>query len=133
MILKKVDAVLVHVTNLDEGLAFYRDALGHALRWRTAAGSALGDSGTELVLATKEGPETDFLVDSVEEASRAFVAAGGSIVRGPLEIPVGRVVVVADPFGNELVLLDLSKSQYVTDASGNVTGVAQLPCGDGSL
>ena len=41
----------------------------------------------------------------------------------PFDIPVGRVAVVADPFGNTLVLLDLSKGHYVTDATGNVTGV----------
>jgi hypothetical protein len=32
--------------------------------------------------------------------------------------------VVADPFGNFLVLVDLSKGHYVTDDTGNVTGVA---------
>jgi hypothetical protein len=41
----------------------------------------------------------------------------------PLDIPVGRVVVVAEPFGNTLVLPDLSKGHYVTDDMGNVTGV----------
>lgn len=38
------------------------------------------------------------------------------MVTGPFDIPVGRVVAVADPFGNTLVLLDLSKGHYVTDA-----------------
>ncbi|MGD0558211.1 MAG: hypothetical protein ABSA93_24925 [Streptosporangiaceae bacterium] len=38
-------------------------------------------------------------------------------------IPVGRVAVVTDPFGNTLVLIDLSKRHYVTDAEGNVTEV----------
>jgi hypothetical protein len=45
------------------------------------------------------------------------------VVSQPFDIPVGRVAVVADPFGNTLVLVDLSKGRYVTDASGNVTGV----------
>jgi hypothetical protein len=43
----------------------------------------------------------------------------------PFGIPVCRVAVAADPFGNVLVLLDLSKGRYVTDTRGNVTGVAQ--------
>ena len=42
----------------------------------------------------------------------------------PFDIPVGRLAVVADPFGNTLVLLDLSKGRYVTDATGNVKAVA---------
>jgi hypothetical protein len=45
-------------------------------------------------------------------------------VTGPSDIPVGRVAVVADPFGNALVVLDLSKGRYVTDTTRNVTGIA---------
>ena len=41
----------------------------------------------------------------------------------PFDIPVGRVVVVADPFQNVLVLLELSKGRYATDDLGAVTGV----------
>jgi hypothetical protein len=44
-------------------------------------------------------------------------------VTGPFDLPVGRVAVVADPFGNILVLLDLSQGHYVTDTMGNVTAV----------
>jgi predicted enzyme related to lactoylglutathione lyase len=126
VLIKGIDAVLVRVPSLDEGLAFYRDALGHALRWRTAdaAGLALGGGGVELVLATGQGPETDLLVESIDEAMRQFVASGGSVVSGPFEIPVGRGLVVADRFGNELVLLELSKGRYITDGDGNVIGVS---------
>jgi hypothetical protein len=42
---------------------------------------------------------------------------------GPFDIPVGRVAIVADPFGNVLVLIDLSKGRYVTDQAGRVSGV----------
>jgi predicted enzyme related to lactoylglutathione lyase len=51
------------------------------------------------------------------------VAAGGQVVAGPSDIPVGRLAVVADVFGNELVLVDLSRGNYETDHEGNVTGV----------
>jgi|HubBroStandDraft_5_1064220.scaffolds.fasta_scaffold06595_5 hypothetical protein len=43
-------------------------------------------------------------------------------------IPVpdlGRLAVVADPFGDTLVVLDLCKGHYVTDAAGNVTAVTR--------
>jgi hypothetical protein len=33
------------------------------------------------------------------------------------------VALVADPFANVLVLVDLSKGRYFTDEKGNVTGV----------
>jgi len=36
------------------------------------------------------------------------------------------VTVVADPFGNPLVLLDLSKGTFQTGPDGTVTGVGYL-------
>jgi len=128
-LLQTVDAVTVPVPNLDEGLRFYRDGLGHTLLWRNeAAGQAglrLPASDTELVLTTEQRYEPDWLVESVDEAVAAVRAAGGRVVAAPVDIPVGRAAVVADPFGNHLVLLDLSAGRYVTDESGNVTGVAR--------
>jgi predicted enzyme related to lactoylglutathione lyase len=52
-----------------------------------------------------------------------MVDAGGRHVAGPSDIPVGCIAVVADPFGNEFVLVDLSKGRYVTDPDGTVTRV----------
>jgi predicted enzyme related to lactoylglutathione lyase len=80
-------------------------------------------SDTEIVLTTQLKYEPDWLVTSADEAAAAIQAAGGRVVTGPFDIPVGRVAVVADPFGNTLVLLDLSKGHYVTDSDGNVTAV----------
>lgn len=45
--------------------------------------------------------------------------------RSTLTIPVGRVAVVADPFDNVLVLIDLSKGRYATDEQGSVTAVVE--------
>ena len=128
---QKVDAVTIPVPDLDAGLRFYRDCLGHQLRWRNddigQAGLALPGSDTEIVLATQLGYEPNWLVASADHAAAAIQAAGGRVVTGPFDIPVGRVAVVADPFGNTLVLLDLSKGRYVTDATGHVTAVAPAP------
>jgi len=122
-LLKKVDAVLVKVPSIEEGLDFYREQLGMQTRWKkdNMAAVKLGDS--ELVLSTEFDPETDFLVESVEYAVEVIVNAGGKVVVVPEDIPVGRVAVVEDPFGNKLTLVDLSKGLYQTDDSGNVTGV----------
>jgi predicted enzyme related to lactoylglutathione lyase len=126
-LLRKVDCVQVPVPDLDSGLAFYRDRLGHELIWRseTAAGLRLADSDGEVVLQTERPHgEVDFLVDSVDQAVTQFARAGGTVQSAPFDIPVGRVAVVVDPFGNPLTILDLTKGRYVTDADGNVTGVA---------
>jgi catechol 2,3-dioxygenase-like lactoylglutathione lyase family enzyme len=55
---KKIDAVTIPVPDLDAGLRFYRDDLGHHLRWRNddvgqARALAMNGSDTEIVLSTQ--------------------------------------------------------------------------------
>ncbi|HZO65759.1 MAG TPA: VOC family protein [Kribbellaceae bacterium] len=76
------------------------------------------------MLATRQRYEPKWLVDSVDDATARMIEAGGQVVAAPFDIPVGRVAVVADPFGNELVLVDLAKGRYRTDADGSVIGVS---------
>jgi lactoylglutathione lyase len=124
-LLVKIDCLRLPVRDLDAALAFYRDKLGHPLIWRTdtAAGLRLPDSNAELVLQTERPDmETDLAVESVEAAVERFVAAGGRLIAGPFDIQIGRCAVVADPFGNVLVMLDASKGLLTTDADGRVTG-----------
>jgi predicted enzyme related to lactoylglutathione lyase len=115
------------VPDLDSGIAFYVDRLGHTLNWRNddvgSAGLALPESDTEMVLTTEHGYEPNWLVESADDAARAVEAAGGAVLAAPFDIPVGRVAIVADPFSNVLVLIDLSEGRYTTDDTGNVTGV----------
>lgn len=127
-LLLAVDAVTVPVPDLESGLAFYEGGLGHRLLWRNdtvgQAGLALSPSTeTELVLSTSAPYAPTWLVASVDSAVDVVVGAGGRLVDGPSEVPVGRLAVVEDVFGNHLVLLDLSTGRYVTDDSGRVTGV----------
>lgn len=126
-LLRKVDAVTFPVPTLDEGIAFYRDKLGHVVAWRNdpagQAGLALPDSDTEIVLSTEQRYEPNWLVNAVDAAVATIVAGGGKVLAAPFDIPVGRVAVVADPFDNVLVLIDLSKGRYVTDEDGHVTSV----------
>lgn len=120
-----IDCVRLPVADLDDALAFYRDRLGHDLVWRseTAAGLRLVDGDGEIVLQTKRPEqETNLLVVSVEEAVESFVAAGGSVVAQPFDIQIGKCAVVRDPFGNVLVMLDMSKGRLVTDEDGRIVG-----------
>jgi len=117
--------VRLYVPGLEAGLAFYRDELGHALIWRTeaAAGLRMPETDAEIVLQTKDGlQEIDLKVDSADAAAGRFEEAGGSIVVSPFDVQIGRCVVVEDPWGNRLVLLDVSKGLLVTDSEGNVIG-----------
>jgi predicted enzyme related to lactoylglutathione lyase len=132
-LLQKVDAVQVPVPDLDAGLRFYRDRLGHQLRWRNdqigQAGLAMPGSDTEIVLATGQKYEPNWLVTSAEAAAAAVQAAGGRLVAEASDIPVGRVAVVADLFGNTLVLVDLSKGRYGTDSAIEVGQVLRQGLG----
>jgi predicted enzyme related to lactoylglutathione lyase len=122
-LIRKVDCVSLPVTDLAVAVTFYRDHLGHQLIWRTssAVGLRLPESDAELVLHTDaRPPATELLVEAVPEAVSRFVNAGGTLVSGPFEIQIGRCAVVSDPWGNHLVLLDMSKGPLQTDASGNV-------------
>jgi lactoylglutathione lyase len=122
---RKIDCFQIPVPDLEAGLAFYRDRLGHTLNWRTAtaAGLRLADSGAELVLQTERAePEMDLLVASAEAAVAAIEAAGGKVVVPVFDIQIGRCAVIEDPWGNRLVLLDMSKGALATDADGNVIG-----------
>ena len=129
-LLRMVDAVTIPVPDLDEGLRFYCDQLGHQLLWRHdaigQAGLLLPDSTTEIVLSTEVGYAPTWLVASLDEALERIAAAGGRVVAQPRTIPVGRLAVVVDPFGNRLVLLDLSAGRYVTNAVQEVVGVRDL-------
>ena len=130
-LLRLVDAVTIPVPNLDEGLRFYRDRLGHQLLWRNdavgQAGLVLPDSTTEIVLTTEVEYAPTWLVTSADEAVDRMTAAGGRVVDAARDIPVGRLAVVADPFENRLVLLDLSRGRYATNADQEVIGVVEPP------
>ena len=127
-LLRSVDAITVPVPDLETGLRFYRDRLGHALLWRNdalgQAGLELPESDTELVLTTQLEYAPNWLVSSADDAAATVTAAGGRVIAEPFDIPVGRAAVVADPFGNPLVMVDLSKGRYTTGDAGSVTGVA---------
>jgi predicted enzyme related to lactoylglutathione lyase len=122
-IFQKIDCLQIPVPDLEAGLAFYRDQLGHALIWRTrtAAGLRLPNSDAELVVQT-ERPllEVNLTVESADEAAQAIAQAGGRILVPAFDIAIGRCAVVEDPWGNRFVVLDISKGLLETDADGNV-------------
>ena len=126
-LVQKVDCVRLYVADLEAGLAFYRDRLGHELIWRTeeAVGLRLPDGEAEIVLHTDQAElEVDLKVCSADAAAERFQKAGGVVVVPPFDIQIGRAAVVEDPWGNRLVLLDASRGLFVTDVDGRVIGNA---------
>ena len=120
-----MDCVGYYVSDLDAGLEFYRDNLGHELAWRTdtSVGLSMPGSDTEIVLQTeRREPETDLMVDSADAAADRVKTAGGTIVAAPFDIQIGRCAVVEDPWGNRLVLIDATKGLLMADDDGDVIG-----------
>jgi predicted enzyme related to lactoylglutathione lyase len=126
-VLRAVDAVTLSVPDLDAGIAFYRDQLGHRLRWRSdergQAGLECPDAATEIVLSTTLPAEPNWLVHDAAQTAEIIERAGGRLLQPLIDIPVGKGAIVEDPFGSRLVLVDLSKGTYRTDAEGAVIGV----------
>ncbi len=125
-VLRGIDAITIPVPGLDEGLAFYQERLGHQLLWRNdavgQAGLALPDSDVEVVLTTRQPMEPNWLVDSLDTAVRDLVQGGARVAAEPTSIPVGRVAVVIDPFGNPLVLVELMGRYETASDGGAVPG-----------
>lgn len=121
-----IDNIEFKVPDLEAGLRFYRDQLGHKLIWRTddAAGLKMPETQTEIVLYTKHESGYCIKVQDVNDAVRRIVAAGGKVVVPVFDMQIGRRAVVQDPWGNRFTILDFSKGLFVTDANGNVTGTA---------
>jgi predicted enzyme related to lactoylglutathione lyase len=127
-LISEVDCVQLYVDDLDAGIGFYRDRLGHELIWRSefAVGLRLPNTNAELVLQVqRQEPETDLVVESADEAAARFESAGGSIVTQPFDNQIGRCVVVEDPWGNRLFLQDRNKGTLLTDDIGNVVGISK--------
>ena len=61
-------------------------------------------------------------MDSADESAKLVEQAGGKVIVPPFDIQIGRCVVLEDPWGNPLVLLDSSKGLLKTDADGNIIG-----------
>lgn len=123
-----IDCVELYVSDLDEGIQYYCDCLGLKLLWRNESSAGLGMENeiAEIVLQTeRKKMNIDFKVESVEASIDVILKAGGQVIYGPFDIPIGKCAVVQDKWENEYVILDMTKGMYVTDEKGNVIGVSK--------
>jgi lactoylglutathione lyase len=126
-----VDCVQIPVPDLDAGLAFYRDALGHELIWRTptAAGLQMTDSPSEIVIQTERPElEVNLSTTSADAAARRLVKAGGTLIVPPFDIAIGRCVVAQDPWGNRLVMLDHTRGRLLINSNREVRSDRGTSC-----
>lgn len=85
---KKLDCLLLKVTDIESGLKFYSEKLGHEVLWKTstAAGLKLPETDAELVISVANGPETDITVENVEDSFKTLVEAGAKPLVEPFEV-----------------------------------------------
>jgi catechol 2,3-dioxygenase-like lactoylglutathione lyase family enzyme len=113
--LRKIDCIMLRVDHLESAVAYYQEVLGLRLHWRQAlqAGLRLPETDAEIVLHCDPSipPEASvhYLVDNVISAIEHLAAEGCTILVEPFEIAIGQCAAVADPFGNTLYLLDMTK------------------------
>jgi predicted enzyme related to lactoylglutathione lyase len=113
--LRKIDCIMVRVDDIETAVAYYQEVFGLRLHWRQAlqAGLDLPETDAEIVLHSDPSipPEASvhYLVDDVISAVHYLAAQGCTILVEPFEITIGRCAAVADPFGNTLHLLDMTK------------------------
>ena len=122
----RVDCIELYVSDLDDGIKYYCGDMGLTLLWRTETSVGLGmkNGTTEVVLQTdRKKTYVDFKVDSVVDTVEKIICAGGKVIYGPFDIPIGKCAVIRDKWDNEYAILDMTKGKYETDEEGNVVGV----------
>lgn len=120
-----VDCIELYTPDIQKGIDYYCTNLGLKVIWKTESSVGLGmnEGITEVVLQNeRKEMNVDFKVESVTEAVKDIEKAGGQILYGPFDIPIGKCAVVKDPWDNKYVILDTTKGTYITDEDGNIIG-----------
>jgi predicted enzyme related to lactoylglutathione lyase len=106
-----VSAVLVHIPDVEAGLAWYQRAFPHAVRSRIEAFDfdylAIDEINLEIVPADERvaagaaGSVVYWRVPQIEDALAHMQNVGATLYRGPMDIEQGqRMCMVRDPWGN---------------------------------
>lgn len=114
--LLKIDSILFYTGNLEESAKFYEDILGLRRRWADEENKMIGftfeGSDSEIVIHNDTRlPKFSysFLVDNVFDFCSEFKKKGYLILKEPFDVRTGKFAVLADPSGNEIPIIDLTK------------------------
>jgi lactoylglutathione lyase len=107
--IRKIDCVMLPVTDLDRAATLYIAAFGLAEIWRDgdSVGLGLPESDAEIVLHTLDIP-SEFGVHYLVDDARASVPNGFRVRAEPFRVAIGWCTVLEDPFGNPICLIDMS-------------------------
>lgn len=121
--LRKIDCVMIRVSDITAALNFYSDVFGLKPVWQDEnagqAGLLFPESDTEIVLHTDPHipgqVEVHYLVNDVVAALQKYVEQGCTVLAGPFDVRMGQGAVIQDPFGTRLCILDMSKRSIEMD------------------
>jgi predicted enzyme related to lactoylglutathione lyase len=114
--LRKIDSVMMRVTDLESSARFYEEAMGLKRAWTDAENQMIGflfpGNNSELVIHTDptlSSPSYSFSVEDVVEFCKRFREQGYTVLMEPFEVRCGMYAVLADPDGNRINIIDLKK------------------------
>jgi len=114
--LLKIDSIMFYVSDLEESAKFYESVLGLKVGWtdkkEKMIGLLLPESDAEIVIhrdPDRPNPSFSFMVKNVEKFCAKYRKKGYRILKEPFEVRCGNYAVLADPDGNELPIIDLTK------------------------
>jgi lactoylglutathione lyase len=114
--LLKIDNILYRVSNLKTAEKFYTDVLGLKKVWEDEAAKMIGfvfaQSDSEIVIhADPDMPAFDhsYLVENVEIFCDQVKGQGFVVALEPIDVRSGKYAILADPDGNKIPIIDLTK------------------------
>lgn len=116
-VLRKIDCVMIRVDDLESARKFYEDTLGLEELWCDEHSVALGMPETDAEIVLHDDPDiprdcnVHYLVDDVIAVVEGLAAAGCRVLVTPFDVRIGKRAVLADPFGNKLNLIDMTKER----------------------
>lgn len=112
----KIDSIMFYVSDLEKSAKFYESILGLKIGWtdeeERMIGFLLPENSSEIVIHNDPdlpNPSFSFLVRDVEKFCDDYKKKGYRLVKEPFEVRCGKFAVLADPDGNELPIIDLTK------------------------
>ncbi len=114
--LRKIDAVLLRVRDLEETARFYTEVMGLKRGWTDNEHQMIGllfpDNDTELVLHrdTKlADPNVSYQVKDVLGFVDQYKAKGYNVLVEPFDIRCGKCAILQDPEGHSIEIMDITK------------------------
>ena len=114
--LKKIDAVLLKVNDLEKTAKYYTEVMGLKRGWTDKKNQMIGlifpGNDTELVLhrdGNLPDPNVSYQVDDVIEFIAYYKQQGYKVLVEPFDIRCGRCAILQDPEGHSVEIMDITK------------------------